>query len=389
MVDTILQGDALTVLKTLPDGLVDCVVTSPPYWGLRDYGVPGQLGLEPTLDEYIDKLVAIFREVRRVLKDDGTVWLNMGDGYAAQQGRGMPGAPRKKEHRNRPALSAEKVRHPTKPKDLIGQPWRPAFALQADGWYLRSDIIWAKPNPMPESVTDRPTKAHEYVFLLSKQARYFYDADAVREEHQDKMGTERFVGKCNINKDEYESNHQGWYGVGYKKTHNQYNPAGRNRRTVWTIATQPFPEAHFATFPEALVEPCIRAGTSERGNCAECGKPWVRVVEDAGYRKHRPSAGNDPRSRNEDKQAIGAGQHGWRGNNLLKNPAETIGWKPSCSCSADTVAPIVLDPFMGSGTVALVAKKLNRHFIGIELNPEYIEIANRRLEQVALFVGAV
>ncbi len=215
----ILRGDALHILRTLPSASVQCVVTSPPYWGLRDYNIEGQIGLEPTLPQFINRLVAVFNEVKRVLKDDGLLWLNIGDSYTSGN-RGWR-APDKKN----PAR-AMNVRPDTpeglKPKDLIGVPWRLAFALQQDGWYLRSDIIWNKPNAMPESVKDRPTRSHEYIFLMSKSEKYYYDYDAIMETN----GTSR-----------------------------------RNRRTVWDICTQPFPEAHFATFPPELVDPCILAGS--------------------------------------------------------------------------------------------------------------------------------
>src|SRR5215472_5806675 len=217
----LLLGDCRAVLLTLPADSVHCVVTSPPYWGLRDYGIEGQLGLEPTPEEYVERMVAVFHEVRRVLRDDGTCWANMGDTFSDKQ--------------------------------LVGMPWRLAFALQADGWFLRSDIIWAKPNPMPESVTDRPTKAHEYVFLLTKSARYYYDADAVREPWAD----DRLGGSATRSLRYSElSGRNGDHGLGPPPPF-----AGRNLRSVWTIATAPYPEAHFATFPPELARRCIVAGS--------------------------------------------------------------------------------------------------------------------------------
>jgi len=279
---TILNGDVIACLRSLPDACVQCVVTSPPYWGLRDYGVEGQIGLEPTPEEHVEKMVEVFREVKRVLRDDGTLWLNYGDCYAGSTtGADRPPEPgHTHEDSGRVKTGQEnKHRRPDaglKPKDLVGMPWRIAFALQADGWYLRSDIIWSKPNPMPESATDRPTKSHEYVFLLSKRPRYFYDADAIREAHKE-------PNRGNGERDRVNYNTGGIIGRGrvgeYEEGVRLYNPAGRNRRTVWEIPTQPMPEAHFATFPEALVEPCIKAGTSERGACPKCGAPWRRVVE--------------------------------------------------------------------------------------------------------------
>ena len=287
----IIQADVIAGLAALEDQSVQCVVTSPPYWGLRDYGVEGQIGLEKTPEEYVQRMVEVFREVRRVLRDDGTVWLNIGDGYNANTGAGFNGNKRL-DKKNRDTV----MDRPSwlKPKDMVGIPWRLAFALQADGWYLRSDIIWSKPNPMPESVTDRPTKAHEYVFLLTKRARYFYDADAVREDHTSYGDYERRKNKLKLGNTDHPRSDLHCDKKGFRDRKEYYSPNGRNRRTVWEIATQPTPEAHFATFPEALVEPCIKAGTSERGCCSVCGAPWVRVVEiipiEIKERKDHPSS---------------------------------------------------------------------------------------------------
>ena len=322
------HGDVLEILPQLPEASVQTVVTSPPYWGLRDYGsgewlggnedcdherklarndggrtntngfhgssrddsdkgaiqhigscpmcgakrIDKQLGLEPTPEKYCANMVAVFREVWRVLKPTGTVWMNLGDSYVANP-ISANGANEIRSDVETGGLQKGHSRRVTyrggtlKPKDLVGIPWRVAFALQADGWYLRSDIIWSKPNPMPESVTDRPTKAHEYVFLLTKSPRYYYDADAIRE-----------------------------------------NVVGRNKRTVWEITTQPYPEAHFATYPEKLVQPCILAGTSEKG--------------------------------------------------------------------------VVLDPFCGAGTTGVVAKKLGRHFIGIDIKADYLDMTQKRIDMI-------
>ena len=218
----------------IPDNSVDCVVTSPPYWGLRDYSTEGQLGLEETPEEWVTNLVAVFREVWRVLKPTGTLWMNLGDSYSDKQ--------------------------------LTGQPWKVAFALQDDGWYLRSDIIWSKPNPMPESARDRPTKAHEYVFLLTKSPRYYYDADAIRERHAD---WERGAHGERVGSGDDERPQPGvrtgTFNADRHGADRAYNPSGRNKRTVWEIPTQPYPEAHFATYPEKLVEPCILAGCPQDG----------------------------------------------------------------------------------------------------------------------------
>ena len=275
----ILIGDSFRVLRTLPAESVHCVVTSPPYWGLRDYGVPGQLGLEKTPEEHTEAMVGIFREVRRVLRADGTCWVNYGDCYATGTNALRPERTTT-EGAQVPASWASRCqtvrRHPPglKPKDLVGMPWRVAFALQADGWYLRSDIIWHKPNPMPESVTDRPTKAHEYIFLLSKNPRYYYDADAVREEHKEesldrykhRFTRDKTSGDGHVMSDAYQTIHG--------------HPSGRNKRTVWTVATEAYSEAHFATFPKKLIEPCILAGSPEGGTVLDpfCGSGTTGLV---------------------------------------------------------------------------------------------------------------
>lgn len=333
----IYEGSTLRILKTFCDKSINCCVTSPPYYGLRDYGtatwvggdpncnhiekftkhggeradrdqtsqifyakticpkcgairVDKQIGLEETPEQYVEKLVAIFREVRRVLKDDGTLWLNLGDSY---NGSGGAGGDYNKGgiKYGQPKYNGRKI-STLKPKDLIGIPWRVAFALRADGWYLRQDIIWHKPNPMPESVTDRCTKAHEYIFLLSKSQRYYYDAEAIKE-------------KCNWNGKSGAKNYD-WENDGRKHNINQMALENRNKRSVWTVNTKPYKEAHFAVFPEKLIVPCIKAGCPEGG--------------------------------------------------------------------------VVLDPFMGSGTVGVVCKKLHRDWIGIELNPKYIKISKKRIK---------
>jgi DNA modification methylase len=266
MSHTLHLGDCLDVLRTMPDASVNCCVTSPPYWGLRDYGHADQIGLESTPEAYVARMVEVFRDVRRLLRDDGTCWVNLGDSYAnnggAHGGRddNQCGVGAKTAH-SKGAGDKHQRRAPQglKAKDLIGIPWRVAFALQADGWYLRQDIIWHKPNPMPESVTDRCTKAHEYVFLLSKSARYYYDADAIKEADQ---------GKPAGNVDGFK-NRQGlasFHAVSGGPGSDGWEPGtGRNRRDVWTIATKPFHGAHFAVMPPALVEPCILAGCPKDG----------------------------------------------------------------------------------------------------------------------------
>jgi len=311
-INTIINSDCLIGLKELPDECVDCCVTSPPYYGLRDYGVDGQIGLEETPEAYVLKLVELFREVRRVLKKEGTLWLNLGDSYAGS-GKGSnpdgtihPSSLKGIQGTHKGTI--EGIKKPQKakeiglkPKDLIGIPWMVAFALRADGWYLRQDIIWNKPNPMPESVTDRCTKAHEYIFLLSKSQQYYYDADTVKEKEKsvhkgDSVGGRKYVD------------------VGLQGGSSFFSSGFANKRSVWTVTTKPFSEAHFATFPEDLIAPCIKAGCPEKG--------------------------------------------------------------------------IVLDPFMGAGTTAVVCKKLHRNYIGFELNSKYIKIAEKRIRRTrqTLFV---
>jgi DNA modification methylase len=362
MIDAILQGDVRSCLKQLEDESVQCVITSPPYWGLRDYGtatweggdpncdhqipegerdpknpqasshvvrfnrdtcykcgarrIDSQIGLEPTPEAYVADLVEVFREVKRVLRNDGVLWLNLGDSYATHAS-----ASKEYGHNFQSAATAAAngigtLDKPTaksigmKEKDLVGIPWMVAFALRADGWYLRSDIIWNKPNPMPESVTDRCTKSHEYIFMLTKSERYYYDAEAIKE-------TSSCLGETKIRfgGSKYGDNDDPAYAT---KSGNEYTDNGsRNKRDVWTVATQPCAEAHFATFPPALIQPMILAGTKE----------------------------------------------------------------------GDTI----LDPFMGSGTTAIQAVRFHRHYLGCELNPEYVKMAERRIADMVgpLFAGGL
>ncbi len=330
----IITGDCRDMLATLPDASVHCCVTSPPYFGLRDYGHAGQMGLEPTPDEYVAGMVEVFREVRRVLRDDATLWLNIGDSYAANGPRtngngnsGGIGRPEQTTMMNKAlGMNLPALHHGCKQKDLIGIPWMLAFALRADGWYLRQDIIWSKPNPMPESVRDRCTKAHEYIFMLSKSPRYYYDQVAIAEPAiysglvgQDANGFKNpmnFSGKHAENPEirgerktdkqrGHGRRHDGFNDRWDAMTREEQCSGTRNKRSVWEVATQPFSEAHFATFPPALIEPCILAGCPKGGT--------------------------------------------------------------------------VLDPFGGAGTTGLVADRLQRDAILIEINPEYAAIAQRRL----------
>lgn len=353
-VNKIINQDCIEGMKLLPDNSVDCCVTSPPYFGLRDYGTSEQIGLEETPELFIQKLVDVFSEVRRVLKPSGTLWLNLGDSY--NNYKANTGDTAFAGNVNRPVSKQGLVDVKFKAKDLIGIPWMAAFALRSAGWYLRQDIIWHKPNPMPESVTDRCTKAHEYIFLLSKSAKYYYDYEAImkdvavssisrfRQDIENQIGSDRVPGKSNGNMKaswKGSSFDKGKTGEmmdtrGGRKSGNKARKAGSergcpkntgsnvfgsvpwegvkaNKRSVWTVTTKPFSEAHFATFPQDLIVDCIKAGCPEGG--------------------------------------------------------------------------IVLDPFMGAGTTAVVARKLNRNFIGFELNKEYIDIANKRLySEIGMFI---
>lgn len=264
----ILTGDCIKIMEELPSGVAQCCITSPPYWGLRDYGEPGQHGLEKTLEEYVARMVDVFRAVRQVLRDDGTVFLNLGDSYVANYRWGGLNGVSKKQLSNvgtTPSQKPSNQKHPIKPKNMCMIPARVALALQADGWWLRSDVIWAKPNPMPESVIDRPTKSYEHIFLLSKKAKYYYDADAVREPYSDSYlnDNRHNTGSTDKNmKDGYDDA----LAQNPKKLHKMFDKPvgnGRNLRDVWFISTQPCRFAHFATFPEELVNRCILMGTKE------------------------------------------------------------------------------------------------------------------------------
>lgn len=373
----ILRADARAI--PLRDGCVQCVVTSPPYWGLRDYGVSGQIGLEATPEAYVATMVEVFREVRRALRADGTVWLNLGDSYAGSANSGginqNDGGPAARITGLVPKLGGG-----LKPKDLCGIPWRVAFALQSDGWWLRSDIIWAKPNSMPESVTDRPTRSHEYLFLLTKSERYYYDADAIAEDaiHDGKTVT---LGDKSLSKG--QANGAGIKASGNGTSQSVIVASRRNKRSVWTINSEPTPEAHFATFPQKLVEPCILAGTSEKGCCAECGAPRMRMTESTRSRNEVSAAGEKAGAR-----ANGGGYY--RPNSRETGGVAglvdrtTTGWQPSCAHDAPSVPCLVFDPFIGSGTVGKVAERFGRRWVGCELSADYIAIGRKRTAQMGL-----
>lgn len=364
-----LCGQALEKLQELEDESVHCVVTSPPYWGLRDYGVDDQLGLEQTPDEYVENMVAVFREVWRVLRDDGTLWLNLGDSYAGSNTTGGNDTERKWKSAVGSRLEAQQIKRDSglKAKDLVGIPWRVAFALQADGWYLRQDIIWHKPNPMPESVTDRCTKAHEYVFLLTKSARYFYDADAVKERLACPNETRRPLGS----KGAWEIDGRKQRENGGGSSYDGY-PTKRNKRSVWAVSIKPYKEAHFAVYPPELIKPCILAGTSSKGCCPKCGAPFKRIVERTPMVKEL----------SDRKENLGSkGQTCCSGKQVKPPTSKTVGWEQTCDCVIDKpISCTVLDPFIGSGTTAEVSLKLHRSCIGIDLNPENENLIQKRIE---------
>ena len=464
---TIYNGDCRSMTE-LPDESVQCVVTSPPYWGLRKYtgeqdliwggdknckhewagaglisdvrkdkilagksrteerfyggdetrkfngqhqkhyqdntcslcgAWKGAYGLEPTPEMYIQHTVEIMREIRRVLRKDGCVFWNIGDSYA-----GSGGANENKErggvveNPNRKPQSAITGMEPVtweengkpkkkgmtrvgavkglKPKDLCLIPFRVAISLQNDGWWVRSDIIWSKNNPMPESVTDRPTNSHEYIFLFTKSSKYYWDADAVREQSVDDYET--WLHKRGNNPKYQESN--------LKANHaatSTYNPSGRNIRSVWEFPTQPYPECHFAVFPEKLPEICIKAGTPEAGCCSKCGKPWVRITEQVktDTRPGRNTGLGKSGTDDDPNQSLHQSDLSKYRQQIGVN---TLGWKPSCKCNADKVPSLVLDPFMGAGTTLWVAKKLNRRAVGYEISEEYCRLALERNRQGVL-----
>ncbi len=372
----LVQADARAI--PLENQSVQCVITSPPYWGLRDYGQAGQLGLEKTPEEYVEKMVEVFREVWRVLRDDGTCWLVMGDSFASgDRSTYCSGAAGNKRHQVQDDMPRPKTPPGLKPKDLCMIPARVALALQADGWYLRSDIIWAKGisfrpdysgSVMPESMTDRPTQSYEHVFLLTKKAKYYYDMEAVKEQGSVQAGTRAAKGS-NVRSELKDVNSRAPEYWDYTGT--------RNLRSVWAIGTKPFKAAHFATFPPKLVEPCIKAGTSEKGCCAACGAPWVRVVERIAM-KVRPGPGRQPLQ----DASMGSTKRTAVTGTMIEPPqSKTTGWRPSCACPDPSPLPcLVLDPFAGSGTVGLVCRDLGRFAVCCDLKLDYLHMARERIK---------
>ena len=363
----IIIGDVIDGLRTLDAGSVHCCVSSPPYWGLRDYGVDGQIGLEKTPEEYVAKMVDVFRAVRRVLREDGTLWLNLGDSYNGYMANQRATSLSENNQHARPAFESGHGRRTNalKPKDLCMMPWRVALALQADGWWLRSVICWAKKSPMPESVTDRPTSSWEPIFLMARSATYFYDAEAVKEASS--------TGEWDAMPPIGGLKHAGSNGNATYSGDQPSNNGTRNQRNVWHLGPEPYAEAHFATFPTEIPRRAIKAGTSEKGCCAACGAPWVRVVERSGV-----VDGSARGSRFDSGKTVArtGGDRTQRGDRTL---TVARGWEPGCECGAGCVPCVVLDPFLGSGTTVAVARELGRFGVGCELNPEYAKLASERI----------
>jgi DNA modification methylase len=426
-------GDCRETLQRLKDEgvTVQMCVTSPPYYGLRDYGTgnwiggdpncshkrdskfsencitghknldgavgdgiyksecprcgaireDNQIGLEETPEEYVQQMVEVFRGVRDILADDGVIWVNIGDSYYNyRQGNAFVKQSVASNRQDLPGYSPSRNNKldGLKNKDLIGIPWMLAFALRADGWYLRQDIIWHKPNPMPESVRDRCTKAHEYIFLLSKSKNYYFDHEAIKEplsnasisrlnqNIENQIGTTRANGGAKTN--------------GNFKASGDLESGNRNKRSVWTVNTKPYKGSHFAVYPTELIEPCILAGSSEMGHCPECGSKWNRIIEKTRLRRDQldPTDPNYRPNRYDENSPYtninGKGDAGF-------TKTKTLGWEPTCDCGHDPVPDIVLDPFMGSGTTAYTAMKLGRQYLGCELNPEYKELQDKRIAE--------
>ena len=435
MTAKILIGDCRKTLKELPDKSIHCVVTSPPYWGLRSYHlkewrggdpdckhkgspvceicgaveheIPGGIGLEPTFEEHLKNIVEVFDDVWRVLRDDGTVWLNYGDAYATGQYKSMDNKNKKPDAEKATIIDRNdsfrdsrylgqnrKIGLPTtKPKNLMLMPARITIALQDAGWYVRSEIVWFKPNPLPESVKDRPVSAHEKIFLLSKKPRYYYDAIAVRSPAKqstiDRVMQESFDEQTGGPKDSKTGNRS------HRKTLENIrkrfptkevngfrdrefwdnNDIGANLRNVWHIATQAFKGVHFATFPFKLVEPCIKAGTSRKGVCGDCGTPLKRIIESA-------RGGSVGKSWHDHIADDVTGQSIDKNRTKDYQPPKSVGWEFDCQCTEKSIArPVVLDPFGGSGTVAIVADYLDCDSVICEFSPEYAKMAQDRIEQ--------
>jgi DNA modification methylase len=432
----IIQADVMEGLGTLPDESVQCVITSPPYWGLRDYGCDGQIGVEDLHDClgwakgercgecYVCRIVDALREVRRVLRGDGLCFLNLGDCYAGSGKAGNNpeywGKHKEFGHLTgaNPGRFGKAMFTPPrglKTKDRCGIPERVVLASQADGWWWRSEVIWNKPNPMPSSVTDRPTDSHEKVYLLSKSERYFWDQEAVKEEagpfHAGGPNNALDHPKTPDPRKKQDALGKNTY-TGFNARWRENPTKSRNIRSVWTIATEPFPEAHFATFPKLLVEPMVKAGTSEKGCCPDCGSPWERSIA----KRVLSAPYQDAEGARQRKRSEGVRKGGVNHVTLKADiRTQTIGFRPTCQCyiralrhvdftkspedqspagkaalgEAKRIPCVVLDPFAGAGTTGVVACKLERDFVGIELSPEYAKMAADRIKNDQGFFNEV
>lgn len=387
--------DATRWAESLPDNSVHAIVTSPPYFALRDYGVAGQMGLEASPAEYVAGMVRLLRELRRALHPSGTCWVNIGDSYNAFNGnRGASKSLSAKTDEAVPTVpggSGLTVKG-LKNKDRLMIPARLALGLQEDGWYLRDEIVWHKPAPMPSSVRDRTTCAHEMIYLLTKSPRYFYDAEAIAEK------ASSFQRQDSLRGDRREDSLEMAAGgvMRGKAVKDCYEYPTRNKRSVWRVTSKPFKGAHFATFPPKLILPCVLAGTSERGVCPACGEPWARVVK-KDRKATRPGAETKVTakivSHEENRKAMGWNKPSGVGNRDPKRHCtvtETVGWAAGCECDAGEPIPaVVCEPFVGSGTTLAVAVERKRRAVGCELNPKYLPLIERRMAGVTPNLFAV
>lgn len=427
--NVIVASDCLAYVRSLPDASVNCVITSPPYWMQREYGVEGEWGSEPSIEEYIANLVELFREIRRALRDDGTVWLNLGDKYANDTKWGGRTSGKHVEALHGNGAGRDKLQTGFPPKSLLLLPHRVAIALEDDGWIVRMDVVWEKPNPLPESVKDRPTRAHEYVFMITKSPHYWYDAEplktpikptsikrrgrAVSADHKNSDGApgqsphSMFAPRPNKNA---QRNHGAGVPLLGRETFNERwaqkpNPhrndgggtearaafnesyedprhaAGANARSVWSISPEGFKGAHYATYPRELVKRCLLAGCPQKC-CATCGAPYIRITEREFVPQGDVSAEKGVKGAGEQKvgQRQGEALFGWSGTPRGTTATSRLGWRPTCSCDTTETTPgVVLDPFMGSGTTALVARMAGRDYAGCDLDPRNIELAAKRI----------
>jgi DNA modification methylase len=392
--NSVLTGDVRDRLADLPDSSIHCCMTSPPYFGLRDYGVDGQIGLEDSLDAYIQELVAVGRELRRVLRPDGAWWLNLGDSYSGSWGAQSHDADQNREAVSTPDKNPARDT-PLGRKQKMLVPHRTAIALQEDGWVVRNDVTWVKPNPMPQSVKDRLNTTTEQIFLLTPEPDYWFDLDAIREPYSEETVETSKPGYGWSEENQAAAGEHGTGGANgggindtSKSRHEFLHPAGKNPGDVFEVTTKPFPDAHFAVYPPELCEKPIKA-TAPPKVCAECGTPYERDVErsrppepahrDPDHRLDDGEAGNVDRGRGIGFRASKLSGQEW---NRYKrdNPDQFNGWRQACGCSTDATEPgIVLNPFAGAGTTLLKAKELGRRFVGVELNPEYADMARARV----------